>query len=494
VCKDYFADQTLLDPNNTYPPVLLGSDNPQCKLPEVQRSVTWFMLVLTLCTGCISAYVAPKFGHLSDRFGRRRLLAMASTGGLLNELVCILAVKYPNVIHYRWLLLGAVFDGLTGSFTAGSILSQSYMSDCTPPSKRAVFMGYIHACLYTGLALGPLLAGYFVTWTGSLVSIFYVAISAHTFFILFVGFVIPESLSKRKRQASAEAWQKEVEQRRESGITWLSALQQASPFAPLVALWPRGPGTSPKLRLNLVVLAVSDMIIMGSAMASGAVIVIYAESTFGWGTLETSQFVSALSTIKVVVLMGVLPLINYFFRILPNRRRQASGVVVVDRNAGADVLDLWILRIALVSDIMGYVGYVCARSASLFVLSGATTALGGLGSATALAVVTKHVPPERVGQVLGAMGMLQALARVIGPLAFNSLYAVTVKTFPQAIFVLLACLFGTALVFSFALTPHVHWEVPEEEETDPLITGEEILPIGSADLPTAEEQVAFGRP
>jgi MFS family permease len=412
------------------------------------------MLILSLCTGVLSAYISPKFGHLSDRHGRRRLMALASTGGLLNELITVLAVKYPNVIHYRWLVLGSIFDGLTGSFTAGSILAQSYVSDSTPPSKRAVYIGYTHACLFTGLALGPLLAGYFVTWTGSLVSIFYVALVCHAFFILFVGFVVPESLSKRKRQIGLEKWQKGQEERRESGGTWLSVLQQASPFSPLQALWPQGRGTSLRLRLNLIVLAVTDATIMGSSMAAGAVIILYAETTFNWHTLETSEFVSALSMVRVLVLTAIFPLINYFFRIRPNRQRRLSGAIIIDKNAGADVLDMWILRAALLSDIMGYIGYTFARSPGLFVLSGMTTAIGGLGSATAQAVVTKHVPSERIGEVLGAFGMLHALARVVGPTIFNGLYAATVKFFPQAIFVLLACLFGTAFIFNFALTPH----------------------------------------
>lgn len=80
--------------------------------------------------------------------------------------------------------------------------------------------------------------------------------------------------------------------------------------------------------------------------------------------------------------------------------------------------------------------------------------MGGLGSATVQAIVTKHVPSNRVGQLLGAVDMLLALSRILGPLLFNGIYAATVGTFPQAIFVLLASLYGISFLASFAVRPH----------------------------------------
>ena len=316
-------------------------------------------------------------------------------------------------------------------------------------------MGYLHACLFSGLAFGPLLAGYFVKWTGSLLSIFYVVLGCHIFFILFVAFVLPESLSTKKQLAAREKWEKEQEERAHTGGTWMSVIQSANPFEPLKMLYPMGPGTSPALRRNLVALALDDMIILGTSMAAGAVIILYSGYIFNWGTFESSRFVSALSLVRVVVLMGIFPVINYFGRVRPAaRRRRDSGIAPTEKNSGADNLDIWVLRVALVSDILGSVGYTLARSEGLFFASGMVTALGGLGSATIQATLTKHVPSNRVGQLLGAIGMLHALARVLGPLAFNGLYAATVGTFPQAIFVLLAAVYGIGFLGSFFVRPN----------------------------------------
>jgi MFS family permease len=263
VCRHYVADQTLIDPAFIFTPVVLGGDNPQCNIPAVQRDVATFTLVVNVLVGVLSALTAPKIGNLSDRYGRTRLITIASCGGILNEIITIFAAKYPDTIDYHWLLLGSFFDGLTGSFTAGSILGSSYAADCTPPSQRGVSIAYLHACLFTGLAFGPLLAAYFVQFTGSLLSIFYVTLGCHIVFIFFLWFVTPESLSKKKQMLAREKHNNErevlTEQLRSrlpaaSGVLgsrlsgflsdysgdWLPALLSANPLAPLKVLVPSG--------------------------------------------------------------------------------------------------------------------------------------------------------------------------------------------------------------------------------------------------------------
>jgi MFS family permease len=464
VCEQYFAEHHLKDPNSTFPPIIAGGDNPQCNIPEVQSIASKFLLVINLITGLLSALIAPKMGKLSDRYGRTRLLALSSCGGIANEVLTIIIAKNSKVVDYRWLIVGGICDGLTGSFTAGTILAHSYIADCTPPVKRAVAVGWIQACLFGGLAFGPLLSGYFIAYTGSLVSFFYVAVGCHAFFILFIRFVTPDSLSKRSQKLAQEKWAEGKTERDELEPT-TRIMKVANLFEPLKALWPRGPGTSPALRRNLVALATADTIIMTSSMGAGAVILLYSKYIFDWDNLRSSQFISALSLVRVFALMVLLPIVNYFGRVRPAARlRRASGTIPVDRNTGADRLDLWVLRLALVSDIIGICGYVFVRSGAFFFLSGMLTAFGGLGSATTQAALTKHVPQDRVGQVLGAVGMAHALARVVGPLIFNGIYALTVGTFPQAVFVTLAGLFSVAIGAAFVIRPHGEFHTQSTED------------------------------
>ncbi|KAI1648688.1 MFS general substrate transporter [Daldinia loculata] len=510
ICRTHFTDRQQLGPNfiNLLGP--LGADNDLCTSAPVQKKVAAFTLILSALTGALSAITAPKVGALSDRYGRKRLMVMASCGGLVNECITILAAKFPDTVSYQWLVLGAFFDGITGSFTAGSILTNSYTSDCAPPSKRGVHIGYLHACLFSGLAFGPLIAGYFVKWTGSLISIFYVVLGCHTAVILYFWFILPESISEKRQLAAREKHRAEneaaaVELR--SGLpdsvqvfigpwaasfvddhmgTWLPAILSANPFAPLKILVPSGRDNGP-LRRNLIILALIDTMLLAAAMGAGTIIVLYSEYIFHWDTPEASKFVSVVSLARVVILLFILPAINYVFRVLPlrRRRRENGDVNVIEKSSGADNLDVWLLRFALLSDAVGICGYIFVRSEEFFVLCGLATAFGGLASATIQSAITKHVPAQRVGSLLGAIGLLHALGRVIAPALFNGVYAATVETFPQAFFVLLASLFGLAIIGSFFVRPHLHLKddgyvavpvrIPGDTQDPNVMSDEEII-------------------
>ncbi|KAI3329419.1 MFS general substrate transporter [Xylariaceae sp. AK1471] len=477
VCRQYFAEQEILDPGTTVLPVTIGGRNPQCNTASVQKNVAAFTLVLSALAGGLSAFTAPKLGSLSDRYGRKRLLVIASCGGILNEIITIFTAKYPDVIDYRFLILGSFFDGITGSFTAVSVLGNSYVSDCTPPSKRGVALGYLQACLFTGLAFGPILAGKFADLTGSILSIFYVTLGCHVFVILFIWFIVPDSLSKRHRMVAREKHQAEQETIRAalpgsvsrvfgSGLpawmvsdkirTWVPILLSANPLAPLKMFVPGG-RQNRRLRHNLLLLGLIDTVLMSAALGAGTVLILYAKFMFNWGTLESSRFISLVSFFRVIVLLVIFPTVNYFFRIRPLRRqRKLSGNVnISETNSGADNLDLWLIRFALLGDLIGVLGYVFARSEELFLLSGVCTAFGGLASATIQAAITKQIPAERVGSMLGAMGLLHAVSRVLAPIIFDGIYAGTIETFPQTFVVVLAALFGLSLLASIFVRPHL---------------------------------------
>ncbi|KAI8965859.1 MFS general substrate transporter [Daldinia sp. FL1419] len=513
ICRTHFTDRQQFEPDPLNPPGPLGANDDLCTSGPVQKRVAAFMLVISALTGSLSAITAPKVGALSDRYGRKRLMVMASCGGLANECITILAAKFPDTVSYHWLILGAFFDGMTGSFTAGSILTNSYTSDTAPPSKRGVHIGYLHACLFSGLAFGPLFAGYFVKWTGSLISIFYVVLGCHSAVILYFWFILPESMSKKRQMAAREKHRAEAEAtavQLRSGLpdsvqvfigpravsfvhdhmgTWLPAVLSANPFAPLKVLVPSGRDNGP-LRRNLVILALIDAMLLSAAMGAGPIIVLYSEHIFHWDTPEASKFVSVVSMARVIILLCLLPGINYVFRVLPlhRRRRENGGVHEAEKSSGADNLDVWVLRFALLSDAVGTFGYIFVRTEELFILCGLATAFGGLASATIQSAITKHVPAQRVGSLLGAIGLLHALGRVVAPALFNGVYAGTVETFPQAFFVLLASLFGLAILGSLFVRPHLHMKsdgyiavpvrIPGDTQDPNIMSDEEILTDG----------------
>jgi len=150
-------------------------------------------------------------------------------------------------------------------------LSYSYASDCTAPSHRNVAFSYYHGTLFAGIALGPILGGIVVEATGKILSVFYIAISFHTFFFLFLLLVVPESLTKKRQIAARE--KKEPARQDEEGSPspgkyFVSIVKGNNVFSPLAILWPKEKGTSPAVRKNLFFLAAVDATMFGIAMGS----------------------------------------------------------------------------------------------------------------------------------------------------------------------------------------------------------------------------------
>jgi hypothetical protein len=124
------------------------------------------------------------------------------------------------------------------------------------------------------------------------------------------------------------------------------------------------------------------------------------------------------------------------------------------RSSGCDLFDLSVIRAAIFFDMLGYLGFTLARNGDLFTASGVLASFGGIGSPVLGAALTKHVPRDKVGQLLGATGLLHAFSRVIGPTIFNGIYSATVSGFRQTVFVCLTATFGAAFICSWLVRPH----------------------------------------
>ncbi|KAL1984703.1 hypothetical protein VTN96DRAFT_8736 [Rasamsonia emersonii] len=455
ICRDYFSDLASKDPQQfTHLPVIFGDNNDQCRIPEVQSRVMRFNLYYTLVSGLLSAVMSPRLGDLSDRYGRTPLLALSTLGVLVGEMFTIIVATRPETASVKLLLVGAAVDGLCGSFTTGIALVNSYAADCTPPERRNVVFGYFHGVLFTGLALGPFLVGLLIKLTGNVVDVFYTVLGCHAFYFLMVTFVVPESVSRERQLIAREKHRaKQLDEEGSSAWVW----NPMNLLKPLGILFPKVdvPGLSPHrrsllaaLRRNLILLASIDTLLFGVAMGTMQVIVIYAEYMYGWGNYESSIFVSLASTVRVITLLAVLPTVTRLVR-GPQSGRQV--------NSGCDMLDIGIIRLSILFDLAGYIGYTTVRTGGLMMLSAMIAAFGGMGSPTLQSSLTKHVPPERTGQILGATGLLHALARVVAPTVFNLIYSVTVGKFTQAVFVCLASVFGLAFILSWFIQPNVYF-------------------------------------
>ena len=459
LCRDYFADKNVMTL-----PIIIGGDNAQCQVPEVQQLVSSFTLATSLIAGIISAITAPLLGSYSDRHGRVRVIAFTALGSIFTDLMLITVAHNYETVSVYWLIPAAAIEGVSGTFIASMALTYAYATDCTDPRRREITFGWVQAGLFTGIALGPIIAAYITKLTGDLLSIIYILVGAHLFFITWNLLVVPESLTEA-RQKVARA-RHEAERKKASAIA-VAARGVSRPyldplwafgrsvfsgefFASLRVLWPTGPGSSPALRRNLVLIAGMDTCMFAVGMGVFTVIIIYSEMMFKWGTFETQILMTVLNIIRVLLLLTGLPLIAYWRQ----RSRKHIAPDIGHAHTGADSFDIAVIRVSVFFDLLGYIGFGLARSGAMFLGAGAVAALGSMASPTLSSALTKHVPADRTGRLLGATALLHALARVGGPALFNAVYYVTVKHFPQAVFVVLVVIFAGVVVASWFIRPN----------------------------------------
>ena len=92
---------------------------------------------------------APILGRLSDRYGRRPVLAVSQFGTALSFLILGLSSNFTIM------LLARLLDGASG----GNILvAQAYVADVTKPEERSKGYGLIGMAFGLGFVLGPLLS------------------------------------------------------------------------------------------------------------------------------------------------------------------------------------------------------------------------------------------------------------------------------------------------------------------------------------------------
>ncbi len=132
---------------------------------------------------------SPILGNLSDRYGRRPVLLLSLVGLTIDYLLMGFA---PTL---GWLFLGRLLAGVSGAAVS---TATAYIADITPPEKRSQQFGLIGAAFGLGFIIGPVIGGELGEISPR--APFYAAAGLAFANFLFGLFVLPESLTMRKRR------------------------------------------------------------------------------------------------------------------------------------------------------------------------------------------------------------------------------------------------------------------------------------------------------
>jgi DHA1 family multidrug resistance protein-like MFS transporter len=112
--------------------------------------VAFWAGLLTTAQATTMAVVAPLWGLLADRYGRKIMVVRAMFGGAV---IISLMAAAQNV--YQLLILRAIQGMLTGTVPAATTL----VASSTPAARRGYALGMLQMAVYLGSTVGPFIGG-----------------------------------------------------------------------------------------------------------------------------------------------------------------------------------------------------------------------------------------------------------------------------------------------------------------------------------------------
>src|SRR5467141_988478 len=336
---------------------------------------------------------SPILGAWSDRFGRRPVILISCFGLGLDYIFMALA---PSL---KWLLVGRIISGITASNISSAF---AYVTDVTPPEKRAKQFGYLAASFGMGFIIGPAAGGLlgainlrFPFWAAAALSL---ANAVYGFFVL------PESLPKERRSKSA----------------W----HMANPLGSLSLL-----RSHPELA-GLSVVATLYYLAHNSLPSMWAY---YTEYRYHWSRGDVGNSL-ALVGVCAAVVSGVL--VGPFVKRFGERRSLLAG---------------------LLFGTIGFAGFGLGTPGWMMVAVIPFIALWGIAAPAVQSLMSRHVDPSSQGKLQGAINSLRAITGMAGPVLFTQVFAVAISPryglhLPGAPYYLAALLLGASLLLAVYVT------------------------------------------
>jgi TlyA family rRNA methyltransferase/putative hemolysin len=347
-------------------------------LAEVAR--TTFHTSSLMGTLLASSYSAMQFlfvpfwGRISDRVGRKPVLAWSIAATALANLGLALGLAYGSSI--AWLFVARMFGGFA---TANLGTASAYIADITPPKDRAKGMGLIGMAFGIGFVLGPGLGGVLAQiplngrhgpWALFLAA----GLSVINFFWVLGGLVESLPPEARKKPQPTEARRSPIDVKKTLEVLADSSIARA-------------------------VLTNFTLILFFSGMEQ--TMRYYNKDGFGMTLSQTGILLVVIGLTGAAVQGGIV--------------RRLSGRVE----------DASMLKVGLVLQAIAFVGITAAPSFGqwMLYLSGIVLALGnGLTQPATSAFISKRAKSGEQGVTLGVNQSMSSLARATGPALAGFVY------------------------------------------------------------------------
>lgn len=179
----------------------------------------------------LQAFFQLPLGAVTDAWGTRRVLLIATAGNALVSLVPVLAVALDSILPlYAWALLSAISASLFLPATS------AYVAVSAAPRARGSAFGWLTLFTHTGVASGPAVGGFVWDLGGPLPT--YVVAAVLSSFAVLGPLAMFGSARQRIRLSRLPGMVAEVAGQRAIVGSWLAALAIGLPWGAVSGLFP----------------------------------------------------------------------------------------------------------------------------------------------------------------------------------------------------------------------------------------------------------------
>ena len=340
-------------------------------------------------------FFSPILGAWSDRFGRRPVILISCFGFGLDYIFMALA---PSL---SWLFVGRIISGITASNISTAF---AYVTDVTPPERRAKQFGMLAASFGLGFIIGPAVGGFLSNV--DLRFPFWVAAGLSLANALYGFFILPESLPPERRAKSA----------------W----HMANPLGSLTLL-----RSHPQLSGLAIVLTLFYL----AQQSLPSVFVLYTQYRYSWGHGKVGLALAVVG-VSTSIVSGIL--VGPFVRRFGERRSVITG---------------------LLCGCIGFFSFAVATRGSIFLAAIPFLGLWGIAGPAIHSLMTRRVDPTSQGKLQGAVNGLRSITGMIGPLLFTQVFALAISPrasvhLPGAPYFFAGVLLLSSLVLADFVTRH----------------------------------------
>ncbi|XP_034835659.1 probable peptidoglycan muropeptide transporter SLC46 isoform X1 [Maniola hyperantus] len=394
---------------------------------DVQRYSTYISTVKMVLEYICPAVLSMFLGVWSDTYGRKPLIVWPLFGMAMSGILIVIFAMMKSLSAW-WYVATAVPFSLTGGYIVMFTGAYCYISDTSSASSSSLRMTILDATVSLGTICGSLFSTYLILTIGNVNLLLFTA-TLNVVSYAFANIWIMESLRGALRGGAT----------RVLDILYVKEMTREC--------FKERPNNG---RAQIILLGVIRILMIMIVYGLISLEYMYTRQKLHWSLRQYTTY-SSVSTL--------ISFLGGFF-----------GVIVVQK--ALRLGDVSFSMIALFTATADNLLKLFAVESWYMYLGSAISLFKGLSGPLLRSFITKNFPIEDIAKIFAFLCAIESIGPMLAPVIFNSLYSVTLATFPGAIYVLssvmnTSCLvmLGFVLIYSWRGSSAIYQTINNDFDT-----------------------------